>query len=59
MARYRSNKGREGFVNVVRRVSMLSEDTAEGAGLLDKRPDEGGAGSIDVYTLSSNERYAS
>lgn len=35
---------------------MLSRETSAGAGLPDNKPEDGGAGSMDVYTLLSSER---
>lgn len=55
IARYLWKSGSEEFVRVDWRDLTLSPETRAGAGAPDNKPDVGGAGSIDVYTLSGHE----
>ena len=55
IARYLWKRGTDGSVKVDRRDLMLSSDTSAGAGVPDNKPEVGGAGSIEVYTLTVAE----
>ena len=51
MARYLSKRGSFVSRSLALKSSMLSSETTSGAGFPDRRPEVGGAGSIDVYVL--------
>ena len=51
IARYLSNRGRFVSFRVFRSLTMFSSDASSGAALPARRPEVGGAGSIEVYDL--------
>lgn len=51
MARYRSNSGRLVFVKSFWSWEICSGDTRSGFGAPESKPDDAGAGSIEVYVL--------
>lgn len=52
MARYRWNRGRFLLIRSFCRSSTTAADTASGFGVPDSKPEVGGAGSMEVYSLS-------
>jgi hypothetical protein len=52
IARYLWKRGTDESVKIDRRDLMLSSDISAGAGAPDNKPEAGGAGSIEVYTLT-------
>ena len=53
MARYRWKRGRFLSSSLLRRSFIVSSETSAGEGFAERRPDVGGAGSMEVYTLQS------